>query len=354
VYVTGFTPFASLIGQCRSGSGGDSFLRKFDLDGAVLWTRGFGTYNASWASGVAVDAGGVYAVGTAGNTQVGQATYLNIFPTSNPNSLVFVAKFEKSPKPVSGSIPRILPDCVVNAASYVGGGVAPGEIVSIFGSAIGPPDLARAQLTGEHALPTSLADTRILFDGVQAPILFVSDRQSSAVVPYAIAGRTSVSVQVEYKGALSDRVSVPVFGARPGLFSLDGSGQGQGAILNQDGTLNSTSNPAPAGSIITVFATGGGETAPGLSDGRIVTAILPRTKLPVSAYFNIGRSGEEGEIAPSKGEVLYAGGVPGSLAGLLQVNIRVPANSGITGDAVQFALVIGEQWNAFQVTLAVR
>ena len=52
--------------------------------------------------------------------------------------------------------------------------------------------------------------------------------------------------------------------------------------------------------------------------------------------------------------MLYAGGVSGSLAGLLQVNVRVPANSGITGDAVQLALIIGEQWNAFQVTLAVR
>ena len=253
VYVVGRTIFTgpALPGQCRSGSGGDSFVRKYDLDGAEVWTRQFGTADAAWASGVAVDASGVYVVGQEGTAQVRDAEELfNVFAPANPGSAAFLAKFEKTAAALAGSGPRIFPDCVVNAASYVGGGVAPGEIVTLFGSAMGPSELVRLRLTEDRRLATTLADTRILFNGVPAPLLYVSDKQSSAIVPYAVAGRTSVDVQVEYRGVRSDPVTVPVLASRPGIFSLDSTGQGQGAILNEDGTVNSPSNPARRGSII--------------------------------------------------------------------------------------------------------
>ena len=240
---------------------------------------------------------------------------------------------------------------MVNAASYLGGGVAPGEIVTIFGSAIGPPQLVPLLVTEDGRLATNLADTSILFNGIAAPLIYVSDKQSSAIVPYGVGGRASVDVQIEYRGVRSEVITVPLLASRPGVFSVNASGQGQGAILNQDGTLNSPANPAERGSVITLYATGGAETAPGVMDGQILGGTLPRASLPVSVMFDLTTNEFQ---APSKpAEVLYAGGVKGSVAGLLQVNLRVPANIVRTGDAVAFLLIIGSQWT-MQVTASIR
>ncbi len=348
-----YRPWTVLPGQCRSGSGGDSFVRKYDPDGAEVWTRLFGTSQATSASGVAVDASGVYVVGEEGTAQVrDHLEHYDAFEPANPTRGAFLAKFEKSAAVVSGSGPRIFPDCVVNAASYLGGGVAPGEIVTLFGSAMGPPELVRLRLTEDRRLATTLADTRILFSGVPAPLVYVSDKQSSAIVPYGVAGRPSVDVQVEYRGVRSDVVTVPVLPSRPGVFSLDASGQGRAAILNEDGSLNSPSNPARRGSIISIFGTGGGEAAPGVVDGQILSGILPETSLPVSVMFDLGHN--EHQVQARQGEVVYAGGVSGSVAGLLQVNVRVPANAVDTGNAVPFLLIIGSHWTVHQVTVALR
>jgi uncharacterized protein (TIGR03437 family) len=137
-----------------------------------------------------------------------------------------------------------------------GGGVAPGEIVTLFGSAMGPSELVPLRLTDDPRLATALAETRIPFNGVPAPLLYVSDKQSSAIVPYAVTGKSSVDVQVEHQGVRSEAVTVPVLTSRPGISGQDGSRQGQGAILNEDGSPNSPSNPAQRGSIITLYVTG--------------------------------------------------------------------------------------------------
>ena len=88
-----------------------------------------------------------------------------------------------------------------------------------------------------------------------------------------------MDIQIEYQGVLSDVVTVPVLPSRPGIFSLDGSGQGLLAILNQDGSVNSPSNPAARGSIVTIYATGGDERDPAVADGQILSDVLPRTYL---------------------------------------------------------------------------
>jgi uncharacterized protein (TIGR03437 family) len=349
VYIVGATSQAgpALPEQCRSGSGGDSFVRKYDLDGAEVWTREFGASGVVSPSGVAVDSGGVYVVGFEAS---GLGTRLGLDSFPDPAG-AFIAKLETAVA-VTAAGPRILPDCIVNAASYVGGGVAPGEIVTVLGSGIGPPNMVSLTLTGDRRLATTLADTRIWFDNVAAPLVYVSDQQSSAIVPYAVAGQASVDVQIEYKGVRSDPVTVPVLASRPGIFSEDASGQGQGAILNEDGTFNSPSNPARRGSVIMIFGTGGGEAAPGVVDGQLVNGTLPTANLLVSVFFDIGL-GEDGPPA-KQGEVLYAGGSAMSVAGLLQVNVRVPANTTVVGDSVPFALVIGSQWTAYEATVALQ
>jgi uncharacterized protein (TIGR03437 family) len=354
VYLVGASGGLALPGHCRSGSGGDTLVRKYDPEGAEVWTRQFGTSQATWASGVAVNASGVYAVGQVlpdAFRDEWELAPAGIVETVGPGS-AFLAKLDKSPAAVTGSGPRIFADCVVNAASYVGGGVAPGEIVTIFGSGMGPSDLVPLRLTENGTLSTNLADTRILFNGAPAPLVYVSDKQSAAIVPYAVAGRGSVDVQVEHKGVRSEALTMPVLQSRPGVFTLDGSGQGQGAILNEDGSINSPSNPARRGSIISIFGTGGGEAAPGIAEGQIVRDALPRTSLPVSVFFDLGNN--EHQVRAKQGEVLYAGGVAGSVAGLLQINVRVPADAVDTGNAVPFALFIGSHWTVYQVTMALR
>ena len=86
--------------------------------------------------------------------------------------------------------------------------------------------------------------------------MYVSDRQTTAIVPYGIVDAASVDVQAEYRGTLSNTVRLPVRTTRLGVFSMDGSGQGAAAAFNQDGTVNSTSNPAHTGSVVTFYATG--------------------------------------------------------------------------------------------------
>src|ERR1019366_4039792 len=69
---------------------------------------------------------------------------------------------------------------------------------------------------------------------------------------------SAVGIYVVSGGAASNDVVMPVGAASPGIFSQDGSGYGQGYILNKDGTLNTPSNPAAPGDPITIFATGVG------------------------------------------------------------------------------------------------
>jgi uncharacterized protein (TIGR03437 family) len=234
------------------------------------------------------------------------------------------------------------PNGIVNAASYAGGGVAPGEIVAIFGSGIGPNTLASLQVNPNGTLETTLSGVQVLFDGNPAPLIYVSSTQVSAVVPYEVNGETSTQVQVIYQGQKSNVVTVPVTTAEPGIFSLDGSGSGAGAILNQDGSLNSPTNPAASGSIIVLYATGEGQTNPAGVDGELDGSPAPKPLQTVTAT-----------VGGLPATVIYAGGVSGLVAGVLQVNIQLP--QGVTpANAVPVTLNIGGANSQTGVTAAIK
>ena len=233
---------------------------------------------------------------------------------------------------------------VVNAASLAAGPVAPGEIVTLFGSGIGPAVPATLQLTADgRFLTTTLAETQVLFDDAPAPLTYVSDTQVNAIVPYALAGKSTTQLQVEYQGLRSKPVTLKVAEAAPALFTQSASGSGPGAILNQDYTLNSASNPAAKGSVVMLFATGEGQTNPPGVDGKITAEPLPKPRLPVSV-----RIGGVDVQVP-----LYVGAAPGSVAGLVQVNVRVP-NNVTSGNAVPVLLRVGNFESPAQVTMAVK
>lgn len=209
-------------------------------------------------------------------------------------------------------------NALVNAASYAGtgasSGVAPGELITLFGNTMGPASLLSFSLNG-NLIPTTLAGTRLLFDGVPAPILYTRTDQISAIVPWSVASKPSVRVAVEYLGVQSPPFHLPVLAAKPGIFTANSSGSGPGAILNENGSLNQASNPAARGSIIVVYATGGGVTSPASQDGR-VSAGPANLVLPVTAT-----------VGGQPAEVLYSGNAPGLVEGVLQVNLRLNPNT---------------------------
>jgi len=244
---------------------------------------------------------------------------------------------------LSNAAPQLTADGVVNGASFAPGSVSPGEIVSLFGSAIGPPTPASLVLTNPRLVANSLEGVQVFFDGVPAPVLYASAGQANVVVPYSVSGQSTTVLQLEYLGVLSSPVTLQVFPTTPGIFSIGGSGVGPGAILNsQDLSLNSALNPAARGDWVSIFATGAGITTPASVDGFLASAPLPSPIGNVSV--TIG-----GLPCPTN----FAGAAPGFVSGLLQINAQVPA--GVTpGPAVPVQVNIGSASSPVTVTVAVR
>ncbi len=238
---------------------------------------------------------------------------------------------------VSAGVPAIT--SLVNAASFAAGPIAPGEFVTIFGTSIGPATPASLQVA-DGVVTTTLSGVRVLFDGTPAPLVYVSATQVSAIVPYGLEGRVSTQVQVEYNGVQSTPIGFRIAGSAPGIFMLDQNGQG--AILNQDSSINSTTNGAAAGSIISIYATGEGAVIPQGVDGEIIGGdTLRAPKLAVTVT-----------IGGQTADVLYAGSAPGSPGGVLQVNARIP--SGVPPGSAQIVIGAGNASSQSGVTVSVQ
>jgi uncharacterized protein (TIGR03437 family) len=230
---------------------------------------------------------------------------------------------------------------VLNAASYQAGPVSPGELVFIGGTNIGPAQLTGLALTPQGTVATTLAETQVLFDGIAGPLVYVSNNQTVAIVPYEVAGRLSVTLTIRRAGITSPGIQLRLADAAPGLFTANSQGVGLVAALNQNFSAHSTSNPALRGTVIQLFGTGEGLVQP-RTTGIITpaTAPLPVLTLPVTATIG-GRAVT----------VEYAGPAPGLVAGVFQVNLRIP-NDMATG---QQPVVINFGTNSTQggVTIAV-
>jgi uncharacterized protein (TIGR03437 family) len=221
-----------------------------------------------------------------------------------------------------------VPIVVVNAASYGNGAIAPGEIVLVGGQSLGMTGTHTMQFDSSGTVATELAGTRVWFDGFAAPLLYTTPDQVAAIVPYAIDGRAQAAVEVEFEGVRSASLTLPVAQTAPGVFTVDASGRGQAAVINQDGTINGPLHPAPAGSIVSIYATGEGQTTPAGVDGKIVDgSSLRRPLVPVTV-----------SIGGQPAEVIYAGSAGGQVSGLLQVNARVPA---VAAGAAPLLVTIG-------------
>jgi uncharacterized protein (TIGR03437 family) len=220
--------------------------------------------------------------------------------------------------------PQLQPSDIVNAADYSSGGVTPGEVVVIYPSNAGPLQMSPWGLNGNMRQATLVGETRVLFDGLPATIMYSVRGQVGAIVPHEIAGKKTTQVVVEYQGRRSPPVTLAVIDGAPALFTLDASGKGQAAMLNETGCCNSVRNPAVRGKPASLYATG---------EGQLSGTIARNVSVTVGGV---------------PAQVLYTGNF-----GALQVNFRVPANAPL-GDAIPLVLTVGGRPSSSAVTMAVR
>jgi len=228
---------------------------------------------------------------------------------------------------------------LVNGASLQVGALAAGSIVTIKGSGLGPGSGVSVQTDAKGDYATILGGAQVLFNNVASPLLYAQSGQINAIIPFESSGASSASVQVVYNGMTSAAFVLPLQQAAPALFTTSMSGTGQGAILNQDSTVNSDSNPAGPGTIVQLFGTGGGPFQTPLADGT--TAGVTNLTLPVTA-----------QIGGASAQVVYAGSAPGLVAGGVQINVKLPANTP-AGDVPVVVFVNGIASQS-PVTVAVR
>jgi len=225
---------------------------------------------------------------------------------------------------------------ITNAASGASGSVAPGEIISIYGSAsnpIGPASQATYSSGCTSAAscnaPTTLGGVQVFFlPGEEpAPLLFVDESQINAIVPYTVAGISSLAVEVKYLGQTSNDFPVSLATTFPGLFTANDSGTGQAAAdqVSPQGVFsqNLPAAPASAGWTLVLYLTGEGSLNTAVTAGT-VTAYNPNANPPVPVPLvkpNV-------LIGNQPANVTFYGEAPGLVSGVLQINVVVPAGAG--------------------------
>ena len=236
--------------------------------------------------------------------------------------------------------PSLSANTIVNAASYKGGPVAPGELVTIFGANYGPATLVGAAFDTNGLVSSNLAGTRVLFDGVPAPLIYSLTGQVSAVVPYEVAGRQQTSVEYEYNGVKSAAVTLSVASTAPAIFAVDATGSGPGLILTPGYSVVTAANPAPVGSVVIVLATGAGAVVGDAKTGGIAQGIGQQAAMITATV-----GGFDADIA-------YAGPAPGLVNGVLQVNLTVPKS--LSPGIYPIVLTVGGARTQDAITIAVR
>jgi uncharacterized protein (TIGR03437 family) len=210
--------------------------------------------------------------------------------------------------------------------------VAPGELVTLWISGLLPAGASASNLA-------------VTFNGTTAPVLYTSLKQINVVTPFELAGQGNAQIGFYYQTQPVFLGSLAVAGSEPGIFSVNGLGSGQAVIVNQDGTLNSASNPAPRGSIVAMFGTGFGAMNPGLGDG----VITPTKPTPTNTPLAFVAVAVDGNVAT----IVYDGPAPGAIAGLMQVNFIVPPAAS-SGAAVMLQVQAGGNFSPANLTMAVQ
>lgn len=357
------------------GGPGAGYVAVFDLNGNLITHLvSGGVLNSPWGVAIAPAGwgafGGALLVGNFGDGRINafdatKGTFLGtlqntdgspiaisglwgmVFGTgtrADVNTLYFCAGMPNGSSIPRGLLGTIAPPSAVtavgNAASWQISPIAPGEIIVIGGQTVGAVPLTSATIPATGSIGTTLANVTVTINGVKAPIFYTSGSITSVIVPNSPIPSASASVVVQTPGQTTSAFTVPMAQSSPGLFALNAAGTGQLVAMNQDGSLNSSTNAAVAGSIVTLYATGTGSTNPATVTGAIQTeAVAPFLKTTVT----LG-----GKDAP----VVYAGTPAGVFSGLTLVQAIVP--SGLTAGAVPVVLTSGSASTTQTVTISVK
>lgn len=236
--------------------------------------------------------------------------YENLHTTDNPGGAIR-SQLVTTPagKPVVGS--------VTSAATTTLRTVAPGEIVSVYGSSLATFVSDLSGFFQPTALPTGLNGVSVTVAGIKAPLYYVSPLQVNAQIPLEVASGQQ-PVVVTTAGGSSTALNFAVANAAPAIFVDQGSGLAA-IIKNNDGSLITSGNPATAGDILLIYSTGLGQTTPTLRTGSLQSPTGGSFNNTVDVAVTIG-----GQTA----RVIYSIASPG-FAGLYQTAVVVP--SGVTG-----------------------
>jgi len=189
---------------------------------------------------------------------------------------------------------------------------------------------------------TTLSGARVLFGSFAAPITYTSATQINAIVPYEVAGQSSVMMTVQYQGGASAGTSVQVANSAPGAFTFNSTGTGQAVAANQDGSFNGLSGPAAKGSYVTIYFTGGGETTPPGATGSVNGSVLKY--LAQNTWVSVG--GQPATVA-------FVGAAPTFVDGVLQLNIQL-SNNTPSGNSQALVINVGGVSSPATATLAIQ
>ncbi len=207
---------------------------------------------------------------------------------------------------------------VVNATGgQISGRISAGEVISIFGFSLATS--AATAIPSDGVFPTTLQGVQVLLNGIPIPLLYVSGYQINAEIPSPFFDTDAVLQVVNRSSTLPDfRVSVD-----SSIFGIFANPDGSLAAINQDGSVNSSSNPAKAETIVSVWGTGFGNAAVTV-DGAVTTAV--NNWCPECSMSLDGQSEN----------VAYAGTAPGLIDGLMQINFKVEPESSGSGPGQSF------------------
>ncbi len=239
------------------------------------------------------------------------------------------------------------------------GAIAPGEIITIRGMSLGPATCAAPAtcidggysftVGSNGSVSSTLGGVQVLFDTIPGTPTYVSATQINVIVPWEIAGRTSTNMVVAYNTVESAVFPLQVAAVAPGIYTQDASGSGQAAVLNLSSQAASVYNgaaggtyygtsiataPAPDGSAIVLYLTGGGLTNPALGDGSITPSSSPT---PLKGW-SPGSSYVTASVGGQPATVIFAGAAPTLISGAVQINLQLPA--GVTGNNVAVEVTI--------------
>jgi uncharacterized protein (TIGR03437 family) len=316
-----------------AGANGGTYTALFNTQYLLsIGYVGSGLVTASPAS-----ADGFYDAGTTvqltASTPSGVLRYWGVDLSGNQNPATIVMDQQRF---VGANFGPPFPFRVLSAASFTGNPnpgtagttVAPGELVAIFGSGIGPATATAGSVDSSGTFPFSLAGYQVFFDSYPAPLIYAGPNQINAIVPYGVAGESGTTVKITGpSGPLT--LGISVGDTAPSLFTSGESGTGGLAALNQDTTINSPSNPAAKGSVVVLFGSGGGAMDMQFADGLVTGTDLGRITAPVWVRF--------GKLP---GTVYYAGSAPAEVNGVFQINVAIP-NDLAVGGQVPVQVIIG-------------